>query len=398
MFYSEKKIIDYLLSKKFSALFVIISLTGLLIRLYLINFKSVDYTVCLEPWYQQIKSLGGIHALSHQVGNYGITYQFLIALFTYLPGKSLYWYKGLSIFFDFVLALSAGKLAVLLSDRKSKKIVFIFTYTIFLLVPTIFFNSSLWGQCDSIYVSFIVLSLLQLFQRKNISSFILLGIAFAFKFQTIFVIPFYLLVYLIRKDFSILYFLISFVSFYICCLPGIIMGRGLLAPIKIYLSQTANQPGLNFNYPNVTGLIAKDAGKQFSNYLMLHNAFIFLTFSVLCIGLVWMLYQNRKDNYNLLKYVIWIVWTFVMFMPDMHDRYGYLVEVLLLILTIIDTKYLLNIAILIINSLITYSVFLFGMNDNLIVLSYVSIINYLIFTFLVFSNDIFNNKLERILK
>lgn len=394
----EKKVIEFLEDRKLFILLIIVTIMGLAIRASLFNFQSNDYINYLSPWYTEIRKLGGFTALRKQVGNYGITYQFLIAMFTYLPGKGLYWYKGLSVFFDFVLAYTGGQLAKSIS-KKHKNYTFIFTYSILLIVPITFFDSSLWGQCDSIYTSFILISLLELSRRKNILSFVFLGIAMAFKFQTIFILPLFFLVYFIRKDFSIIYFLISLFSFYICCLPGIVMGRGLLAPIKIYLSQTANQPGLNFAYPNFVALFAKAAGKNWEWYHMLHLSMIFLTFTILCIGLVYIISKRPHiDSYDILVFSIWTVWTFVMFMPDMHDRYGYLAEILLVILSIIRQRYVLVTTVAIVNSILMYSVFLFNLSVDWTIVSYIAILNYMIFTLLVFNEDIFNNGIHKILR
>lgn len=184
----EKKIIDFLESRKMFILVILVTIMGLTIRISLFNFQSNDYINFLHPWYIEIQNLGGFGALKKQVGNYGITYQFLIAMFTYLPGKGLYWYKGLSVFFDFILAYVGGELAKRISIN-NKDYVFTFTYSLLLVVPITFFDSSLWGQCDSIYTSFILLSLLELSKKNNISSFVFLGIAMAFKFQTIFILP-----------------------------------------------------------------------------------------------------------------------------------------------------------------------------------------------------------------
>lgn len=394
----EKKTIEFLEKRKLAILFVAVTLLGFAIRISLFNFRSNDFIQFLGPWYKEIKNLGGLSALRRQVGNYGITYQFLIALFTYLPGKSLYWYKCLSILFDFILAFVGGLLAKRIS-QKGGSFVFTFTYSILLIVPITFFDSSLWGQCDSIYTSFVLLALLQLIKRKNISSFIFLGIAMAFKFQTIFILPLFFIVYLVRKDFSIFYFLISFLSFYVCCLPGIIMGRGLLAPIKIYLSQTANQPGLNFAYPNFVALFAKAAGKNWPWYYMLHMSMIFLTFTILCIGLVYILARKSNiNNYDILVFSIWTVWTFVMFMPDMHDRYGYLAEILLIILSVISQRYVLVTTVTIVNSILMYSVFLFGLSVDWTVISYIAILNYMIFTILIFNERKINKGIYNFLE
>ena len=48
---------------------------------------------CLVPWFDEIKDMGGICALSEQVGNYNLLYQTIISLMTYIPMDDMYLYK-----------------------------------------------------------------------------------------------------------------------------------------------------------------------------------------------------------------------------------------------------------------------------------------------------------------
>lgn len=280
----ERKAIDFVTERKNLLMFLIISIFGLVIRVKLISFRSFDFSAFLSPWYYQIRNMGGLKALRTQVGNYGILYQFLIALFTYLPGKSIFWYKALSIFFDYILAISGAKICERISNDKGK-LKPLLVYSVILFSPTVIFNSCAWGQCDSIYVSFICLSLLSMLYNKNRLSFILLGIAFAFKLQTIFILPFYLLAYLKNKDFSICDIMLSFVSFYCCGLPGVIMRHDLLAPFKPFLEQTNTYNRIiNLCYPNFSGLLYHGLPTDIGAYKILSSFFIFLTIGVIVIG------------------------------------------------------------------------------------------------------------------
>ncbi|MBC8743166.1 hypothetical protein H5W18_00545 [Lactobacillus sp. Marseille-P7033] len=384
----EKKFLNYLLNEKEKIFFLLITLLAVLIRLSVFKYDLTDdYITFLHPWYEQIKTYGGLPALSHQIGNYSITYQFLIALFTYLPGKDIIWYKALSAFFDFVLAISSGILCQKISKARVKG-VFVLTYSAVLFLPTVVFNSSLWAQCDAIYVSFILIAIINLLDRNYKTSFGVLGIAMAFKLQTVFILPFFILVYVIKKEFSCWYFLISIVSFYLCCIPGFLYGRSFLDPIKIYMNQSNSMPNLNVGYPNFSGLfgILNTDQKQL---WMLHHFLMFLTMALLCIGFM-IVFEYNKDfsNLELVKLALWSNWTCVMFLPNMHDRYGFLVDLLLVIIAIATNNRIITIitAISVMNSFIVYCEYVFGLQYHLIELSYISMIVYIIFSVSMFKN------------
>ena len=74
----------------FGAFMVIVSIV---IRYLGMEFISSDYNLFLKHWYSDIKELGGLSALSQQVGDYNVTYQIVIALFTYLDVFPLYLIK-----------------------------------------------------------------------------------------------------------------------------------------------------------------------------------------------------------------------------------------------------------------------------------------------------------------
>lgn len=220
----KEKLIVRILKNKNIIFFVAISILGLLGRIALIRATSGDFRLFLHPWYLTIKQ-GGIASLSHQIGNYGIPYQFIILILTLLPIKDLYAYKLFSIIFDYLLAICVALLACRLSKSERKENIFLICYSVVLMLPTVILNSSWWAQCDSIYTTFIILSFLSLFYEKNVLSFIFFGIALAFKLQAIFLLPFYLFLYLERKRILVSYYLIILFSFWACSIPGFLYRR-----------------------------------------------------------------------------------------------------------------------------------------------------------------------------
>lgn len=349
----EKKFINFLKKHYILLGFLIISLLAIFLRISELNFKSDDYITFLSPWFDYLKSNGGLHSLATYKGDYNAPYVTLIALLTYFPFNKLYLIKAVSIFFDFTLAFSSAYLVYYLAP-KNKKEYGLLAYSIILFSPIVFFNSALWGQCDSGYATFIVLALLYLFKEKYIKSFVFLGVAFSLKLQFIFIIPVFIILYISKQKFSILHFLIIPVVNFILCLPAIIYGRPLKDILLVYFNQTKTYSRyLSLNFPNIYTII------QGSPDIFYKVGFIFTIFiCVLMLGYI--IYKKVKWNpEKILNLSIWFIVITTFVLPGMHDRYLYVAEILALIYLIVYKKNLLITANLIINALIVYSRYLF---------------------------------------
>lgn len=313
-----------------------ITLLGIAIHLCGIDFQSDDYNSFLYPWWYGIKS-SGVQGLATQIGNYNIPYQIITYLFTLTPLGPLYSYKTLSIAFDFVLALSAA-LLVYSFDSKKSYLKPVLTYGLVFCSMTVVLNSSFWAQCDSIYVSFILLSIYFLKKEKNIQSFVMLGIAFAFKLQAVFILPVFLFYYVCTRKTSILHFLIIPAVDFVMCLPAIILGRNPLDIITIYAEQTDYGKLIQMNCPNIYAFMCE--GNDMNNYYLFKTLSIVLTITVLGAGLCMLIYKRTDltDKQNFLLASIWTVFTCIMFLSSMHERYAYLLDILTIIYAVVYAK------------------------------------------------------------
>lgn len=334
---AERKFFDFV--RKYLSIFLIGAATmlGLLIRLSGIDFESIDFLSFLNPWWAQIEA-SGIDGLRAQVGNYNIPYQIIIYLLTLLSIKSLYAYKILSIVFDVVLAVASALLVRELSGKKSS-FVFALVYSLVFCSLTVCFNSAFWGQCDSIYVSLILLAIYFLLKDKSIVAFILLGVAFSFKLQTVFILPVLLYYYISTRKISILHFLIIPIVDIIMCLPVIILGRNPMDIINIYIDQTDYGKGISMNCPNIYAFMCDTNNAEY--YYLLKQASIALTMLVLGVGLCMVIYKRVDlcDKSKFLLASIWTVFSCIMFLSSMHERYAYLLDVLLIIYVIVSRKH-----------------------------------------------------------
>lgn len=253
MFKVEEKLADFIKKHILLICVVLTTLAAMYVRYKMLNYESGDFIYFLKPWFEYLKTNGGLYALKSYPGDYNAPYMTLMALLTYLPFSGIKLIKGLSIIFDIVLAISGAAIVKELTKDKTKVFV---AYMILLLVPAVVLNSAMWGQCDSIYTSFVLLSILFLLKKKYIKSFVLLGLAFSFKLQFIFIIPLYILYYLSEKKFSILNFLIIPFVNCVLCLPAILFGKPIVETLLIYANQTSTyKDSLTLNFPNIYNFI-----------------------------------------------------------------------------------------------------------------------------------------------
>lgn len=338
--------------------FAAVCVLGVAVRYAGRDFLSGDMEAFLIPWFDEIRSKGGISGLECQVGDYNLLYQSIIALLTYIDMKSLYLYKLLSCFFDYCLAFCGALLICKIKNANWRKdYLFEIAFCAILFLPTIVLNSSYWGQCDSIYTTFLVWVIYFLMDKKNCFAFIFLGIAFSFKLQTIFLLPLLFYLYFAVKQFSILNFGYTLLVFWASGALGYWEGRHFNEPFSLYLSQTETYPRMYMNLPSFWLLVGND-------YNSLKSFAMILTLILLGLGLMFILHQvlDRKvslGNQKILILAAWTVWTCVMFLPGMHERYMYPVDLILVLLCFIKSKFLVFTIPQILLSVLTYSNYLF---------------------------------------
>lgn len=339
MFKVERKITDRIIKLAPYFLMVLITVAAVVIRIDSRKFLSSDSHGFLIPWFLQIRNNGGLGSLKEQIGDYNLLYQTIIAFMTYLPNigddgyKIMYCYKILSCIFDFALAAVTAFTVCSIKKKNFFGYTFALVYSVVIFLPTVVMNSAQWAQCDSIYSTFGVLFIYFLYKEKYIPAFIFYGIAFAFKFQTIFLLPFVFAYYFYKKSFSILHILLSVFVFWLSGIFAYFNGRPLSAPFTIYFAQTNTYGEMFMNFPSIWQLFGDDY-PRFKNFAML------LTLAICLIGFYIIVSGKKKiDNANrLLTTAIWFMWTCLLFLPAMHDRYAYLMDILILIAAFVDKR------------------------------------------------------------
>lgn len=355
MFQIEKKVWEFVEKYRNYFFLGIVTLLALMIRYAGRDVCSNDMLFYLAPWYNEIWEAGGLRALKSQVGNYNVVYQTLIALFTYIDINCVYAYKIVSVVFDFLVALVSASLVCEMTKKKKCDMLFCLTYAAMLFLPTNVINSAYWGQCDAIYTFFVLMTILYLYREKYVRAFIFLGLAFAFKLQAVFILPFIICYYLYRKKFSIIMFAIPVAVFWLSGLPAYIFGRELNTPFVIYMEQADEYHSMYMNIPSFWMLVGED-------YEILNRGAIIITFVLCGVALYTIISGIKKIDSaeQFLNTATWFVWTCVLFLPSMHERYTYPLDILLVVLAFVNKKYVKYALVSSTLSLITYGIYFFN--------------------------------------
>ena len=299
----------------------------LLARLFFFPVETSDFTDFLLPWTERLRSLGGFLALGREIGNYNVPYMVLLALFSYLNTPVLYLIKLTSVLFELLQAAVLGRLAAKLSGRPERGTL---CFALSLVLPTVFLNSAVWGQCDSIYVSLALLGFALCLREKPGWGMAVLGLSFAFKLQAVFLLPTVLLLLFAGK---VKWFHLPLfpAAYALAVSPALLAGRSLGDTFLFYL-HTAETAGsaLNYNSPSLFSLYRfyrlDEAGAAAAG-----RAGILAAFGLcLLLFLLFCLRRRQITERSLLLAALLFTLGLPLLLPHMHDRYFYFCDVLTL--------------------------------------------------------------------
>ena len=312
---------------------VLFTVTGLALRFCMLPYTSGDWTFYLKPWTDRLAA-EGFSALGGDFYNYTPLYMYVLYLFTALGLPVWTSVKIFSIGFDVVLAVLAGLLACQLTGRKGLGII---GYGAVLLAPTVAANSALWGQCDSIYAACIFACFYQLLRGRTNSGTVLFGVAFALKLQTLFLLPVLLVVWLFDNRLKLWQLLYIPGVYVLSVIPAWLAGRPLTELLTVYIDQSSYYTGqLTMNFPNIYAILG---GDRLAEYL--GGAAIWFTLGVLTlVGLaaIRLLQTSGATPQRILTLALLLSLVIPFFLPYMHDRYGYVTDLLAILFALCFPK------------------------------------------------------------
>lgn len=296
-----------------------------------LSYETLDYQNFLAVWVDFFRQNGGLAALGMPVGNYNVPYLFFLALFSQSSIPDLYLIKLLSIFFDVVLAWAAMQLVGCFVRSPARRLTCFF---LVLFWPTVVLNGALWGQCDSIYVAFAVLSVWLVLAEHPMLAMGSIAAAFSFKLQAVFVMPVFLL-FLLARRVKLWHFLVFPPMCVVMVMPAVLAGRPLWESLTVSLTQTGSiGDGLNYNSPSVFALFSNVQNPELAGKLGILTAALVI---VLLAFLVWK-HRHACSDHALLLAAVLLAVAIPFFLPHMHERYFFAADILTLALALVDLR------------------------------------------------------------
>lgn len=339
----ENVLLSFMFEKHWNVLLLIFSsIIGVIVQISGFSFESGDWIYCYEPWFQNVIDKGGIMALGSKISDYPSGFDLFFSLSTYIPLSPLASFKLVIAIFLFICAIAAYLITMQINTGNQKsKIYASLSYSVVVLLPSMILNTSVWGQVDSMWVSFMLIAIYFICKKNYGLAFLFVGISLSTKQVAIMIIPALGLLYLREKKVSIIHFLNILVGYFLMSIPAIIMGKSIkdiISPCLNYGTGVTATIVMNFSniyalmtpYPSwsswVTNEIFSDIGKWFCIFV---------------IGIVILVMHYKKVNVtgsNFLLVATMFVVIFCNFLPGVHDRYMILADVLSIVYVVTSKR------------------------------------------------------------
>jgi Gpi18-like mannosyltransferase len=344
---------------------VIATALGFLCRAKFFGYASNDFNAFLKGWYTQFYDNGIQATLGSSIGDYTPAYMYFLAfisLFHFEPSdiRVLYWIKGISVFFDLGSAVFAYLIARKISNHN--KLIEAGAYTLAFFAPTVLWNSAMWGQCDSIFACFCLMTLYFYLTGHERTAWIMYGVAFSFKLQAIFILP--ALVYMMLKGKARFRFIIWVPLVYLLiAVPSLACGRSFKEIMGVYFNQTGEYNYLSCNAPSIFMFIGDSFSSADSavNYLLPAAT----TFGLIILGTCLFCLYAQKGADDSPERLVKIFYLFTLLapfvLPKMHDRYFYLADAFAAVYFAANPKKFYIPVLALIGSMAGYIRYLFGL-------------------------------------
>ena len=168
-------------------------LTGLAaaVRILARSFVADDWSIYWSSWLSEL-SVRGFGALADDFYDYAPPVMYLLYVITRLPVNPMTAFKGFCCLLELLGAAVIGGIVMDCTGSRRRAQ---YACGIFLFLPTVILNASVWSQCDIIYTLLILCSVRFLLKGRTWTGMWFYGAAFAVKLQTLFIFPFLVIMF-----------------------------------------------------------------------------------------------------------------------------------------------------------------------------------------------------------
>jgi Gpi18-like mannosyltransferase len=320
-----KKIEDFLDRFGNCIFFIIVLIIGTMAKIAMFPAGNSDLNTMVS-WYDYIATHGRFAALKDEFAEYNVSYLYLLTLATFFPVAKYTAIKLISLVFDFLAAFAAYKIVGLKYQNKTLRMV---SFLAVFLAPTVLINGAYWGQTDIIYTALILWSLYFAFKKNGNLSAISFGLAFSIKLQAIFALPL-IGIFVVKRLMKIRHLIWIPLTCFVLLLPSFIVGRDMESLLSVFINQTGHAGDyqqLSMQCPNFYYLFSSNAYDEISGVGQV------IAFSA-CFVIMFYAFKMRKflDKTLILKLGVFSVLIVVYFLPNMHERYFFIADILSILL------------------------------------------------------------------
>ncbi|MCK1655162.1 hypothetical protein IVA88_27485 [Bradyrhizobium sp. 149] len=304
-------------------------LVGLALRYFARKHATEDAIQYAIPWYVFARD-HGLGGLAEAFTGYTPFYSYLLliaARFDWL-GQPLSLVKAISAVFELGCAIAVAQIvwrATKVPLRAS------LAFCAVWLAPTVIFNGAVWGQVDSIWTFFTLVSVaLFMRDRNGIVSF---GVAFSVKAQGVFLGPF-VLGMILRRRMHVAWLAAIPGIYMVLAIPVLVAGRSLISVFGVYLDQAHTYHRLTMNAANIWVLAG---GTPYAIGIV--AGLVLAAASGLALSIFIARSRRAGPEFILLAACVSLM-LMPYLLPKMHERYFYAFELASIALACLNPRYL----------------------------------------------------------
>jgi Gpi18-like mannosyltransferase len=214
----------------------------------MLPFSVSDFNNFVGPWLIYIREHGGFLAMGDSFSEYAPPYLYLLAIATHLalPVDDQTLVKLINVPFVALIAWS-----IFLICRRFDRSIPASTVAAcgVLFLPTLGVNAFVWGQADTIYTPFLLLSVFLALKGRPYWAVAMFSVALAIKLQGIFLAPFLAFMVMAGRIPWTAAFVVP-VVYVLSLLPCVLLGRPFVELLQVYVVQGKYYHRLSMNAPN----------------------------------------------------------------------------------------------------------------------------------------------------
>jgi Gpi18-like mannosyltransferase len=304
---------------------IVLFVATLVVRYFLYPVMTDDFIYFIGPWFETLNQHAWLTAFSEPFSNYTPLYLYLLKFLTFIPVPSLVSVKTLSFFFDILIAYFAYLILKHTKIPPYTPAQLFLSFVIVLSIPTVFINSSLWGQADAVYAAAAVVSIYFILINRPLFAAVAFGISFSVKLQSVFLLP--IVAGFFIRERRAHYLLIIPALYILSIIPAWLGGGSFRRLFLTYFTQSGQYDALVMSAPTIYSFFDKAPLSEGTRDLLALGGVILAGLCALAIALV-VIYAKKLNVGRVLLISLLSVLLIPFVLPKMHERYFYLADVI----------------------------------------------------------------------